>query len=69
MTNIYLTPEQGAELKKLYEEHARASGLAAMMLVNHGMSSDEFLKADAEAGRIWLQIRKLIGKEGQHWMS
>jgi len=39
------------------------------VLQQKGMSSPEFGEADAATGRLYEQIRELLGKRGQRWMS
>lgn len=64
-----LTPEEGKEYRRLYEEHERATIHAANMLRAYGMESNEFRAADAETCRLWKSLRELQGMAGQHWTA
>jgi hypothetical protein len=55
-----LTPEEGKELQRLMEAHAKASLVAAKYAAD--MNSREFKEADAETGRLWVAIWKLRGE-------
>ena len=61
--------EKAEEYKRLSAEHAAAAAHAAQVLQQKGMSSPEFGEADAATGRLYEQIRELLGKRGQRWMS
>jgi len=67
MAKQIITLEQGAELKRLYTEHALAVAHASEMLRNHGTESPDFLMADKAAGRAWTRIREILGIS--HWME
>jgi hypothetical protein len=68
MARTTLTTEEGAELKRLYEEHTAASNHAGTVLHTYGMASAEFAEADAATGVLWRRIRDLLG-EDRNWMS
>lgn len=61
MTREYMSPEEGEKLKTLREGYLEATSRAAAALIEGGMSSEEFLKADAEAGRFSREIKALLG--------
>ena len=68
MSKDVISPEEGAELRELRETYVRATQQAADAIMEDGMSSDAFAKADAEVGKAVLRIRELLGL-GQTWMS
>lgn len=61
--------EKAEEYKRLTAEHAAATEHAANVLRKYGMESVEFREADAATGKLYGQIRELIGTLGQHWMA
>ncbi len=63
-----ITPAEAAELMRLYAEYAVAAAEANAALQSEGMSSERFIKADADVGRIWRRIRKILGAN-DHWMA
>jgi hypothetical protein len=69
MSKTVITPEEGAELQRLYREHAAANEKAAAILAATGMGSTEFAEADKAAGAIWRRIREILGDAGKPWMS
>lgn len=69
MTPDILTSEEAAEYQRLYAEYAAAIAKISDALKEHGMESDEFRKADAAAGKLWVKMRELHGDAGQHWME
>jgi hypothetical protein len=50
MSRTVISPEEGAELKRLYEEHTAGSMRAAGILRTHGRDSPEFAEADKAVG-------------------
>ena len=60
MTSEYLSPEEGEKLKVLREGYADATNRAIAALIGAGMSSEEFLRADAEAGKFAREIKALL---------
>lgn len=68
MTEIW-SLEKAEEYKRLTAEHAAATEHAANVLRKYGMESAEFREADAATGKLYVQIRELLGKRGQHWMA
>lgn len=69
MTKTSLTPEQQQELERLTEAHSIAMHKTSAAAAAHGMASEEYRKADAVAGELWLQLRTLQGKNGKDWMA
>ena len=69
MAKDFITPEEGEKLEKLRNVYQDATNRAAAAIMGEGMSSEAFLKADAEAGKISNQIKELLGTAGKHWMS
>jgi hypothetical protein len=69
VTKTVVTPEEGAELQRLYREHAAATETAVAVLAARGMDSPEFAEADKAAGVIWRRMREILGDAGKHWMS
>lgn len=68
MTDIW-SLEKAEDYQRLSAEHAEATMHAAKVLRQKGMDSPEFREADAATGRLYVQIRELLGKRGQHWMA
>jgi hypothetical protein len=64
-----LTPEEGAELKRLRAKLLAADKRAKTILRAKGMTSPEFLAADKEVGAIVRKIKKIFGTTGKHWMA
>jgi hypothetical protein len=64
-----ISPEEGAELKRLYADHAAASGRALAVLAREGMESPQFFEADKAVGVIWRKIREILGTANSHWMA
>jgi hypothetical protein len=65
-----LSPEEGAELKRLYEELESATKRVNVVLRKSGMTSEAFVNADREVTRIIQRIKKihgLVGKPKRHW--
>ena len=54
--------DKQARLEKLREEHAEASGRAALMLRKYGQDSPQFVEADRIAAEISTRIDKLEGE-------
>jgi hypothetical protein len=69
MAKTVLSPEDGAELQRLYQEHAATNQKTAAVLASKGMDSPEFAEADKAAGAIGRRIREILGNAGKHWMS
>jgi len=69
MPKDILTPEEGAELKRLYDEHRDATVSAAGVLASHGMDSPEFSEADKRTTLTWSRIRDFLGTSASHWME
>jgi hypothetical protein len=65
----FISPEEGAELKRLYAEHSAASKNAGTILATEGMDSPRFAEADKAVGVIWRRIREILGTSGSHWMA
>lgn len=59
-----MTPEQGDELKGLYEEYAAATANALAALQWEGMDSQQFFEADLVAGKTNARIREILGIAG-----
>jgi hypothetical protein len=57
------------EFQRLYHEFTAANDKAFAILKAKGMQSAEFAEADRAASEIWVKLRRLQGKEGQHWMA
>ena len=64
-----LSPEEGADLKRLYADLAHASRRATAFLRASGMDSAEFLRADREVTRIVKRIKEIRGVADKHWMA
>ena len=64
-----LSPEEGADLKRLYADLAHASRRATAFLRASGMDSVEFLRADREVTRIVKRIKEIRGLADKHWMA
>jgi hypothetical protein len=64
-----LSPEEDAELKRLYADLAHASRRATVILGMSGMTSEAFLRADREVTRIVKRIKEIRGVTGKHWMA
>ena len=69
MARNVISQEDGAELKRLYAEHATAVQHAADVLATKGMESHEFLHADTVTTLLWRRIREILGTAVQHWMA
>jgi hypothetical protein len=69
MVRNVISPEEGAELKRLYADHAAASERARAILAREGMESSRFLAADKAVGAIWHKIREILGTADSHWMA
>ena len=52
-----------------WSEYLAARQRAELAARNNGLDSDEFKKADAEAGAALRKMRQLLGTTGQHWME
>ena len=65
MARTIISPEEGAELKLLYQRHFDATKKAFSVLSFKGMGSEEFLAADRETGRLWKRIREICGESGK----
>jgi hypothetical protein len=68
MAKTVITSEEGAELERLKSAYQAATLRASNAIRAKGMDSDEFLKADAEAGRIVERIKEILGTTG-NWMA
>jgi len=66
---VLLSPEEDAELKRLYADLAHASRRATVNLRMSGMTSEAFLRADREITRIAKRIKEIRGLAGKHWMA
>jgi hypothetical protein len=64
-----LSPEEGAKLKRLYEDLESAIRKVNVVLRKSGMTSEAFINADREVTRIIQRIRKIHGLVGKHWMA
>jgi hypothetical protein len=65
-----LSPEEGAELKRLYEELEPATKRVNVVLRKSGITSEAFVNADREVTRILQRIKKihdLVGKPKRRW--
>jgi hypothetical protein len=69
MNTPVLTGQKAAEYQRLYAEYTAAMVAAAAILKANGMGSDEFRKADAAAGALWVRLRELQGMAGKHWAT
>ena len=67
-TRDVITPAEADELMRLYAEYAVAAAEANAALQSEGMKSERFIGADANVGRIWHRIRKILGAN-DHWMA
>jgi hypothetical protein len=65
--DIYLNPEESAELDRLREEHAQAMARADRLAYQVAMSSDDVRAAYNEAQKIWRLIRKLLDRADTNW--
>lgn len=61
-----ISPEEGAELKRLYAELALAAKKANAVLRASGMTSQSFLEADRAMGKIVRRIKEIRGTTGKH---
>jgi hypothetical protein len=61
MTKAVITPEEGAELRRLYDKHVAASIHTGNVLRTHGMESFQFFETDRATGMIWRRIREILG--------
>ena len=66
---VLLSPEEDAELKRLYADLAHASRRGTVNLRMSGMTSEAFLRADREITRIAKRIKEIRGLAGKHWMA
>jgi hypothetical protein len=66
---ILLSPEEDAELKRLYADLAHASRRATVILRMSGLTSEAFLRADRDVARIVKRIKEIRGLTGKHWMA
>jgi hypothetical protein len=66
MAKTVLTPEEGAELRKLQQDYIAATARTAAAI---GVSEEAFVKADAETAAIVRRIKEILGTSGQHWMG
>jgi hypothetical protein len=66
---ILLSPEEDAELKRLYADLAHASRRATVILRMSGLTSEAFLRADRDVTRIVKRIKEIRGLTGKHWMA
>ena len=64
-----LSPEEGADLKRLYADLAHATRRATANLRMSGMTSADFLRADREVTRIVKRIKEIRGLADKHWMA
>jgi hypothetical protein len=64
-----ISPEEAAELKRLYANLADASKNANAVLRKSGMASVAFLEADKQLGAIVRRIKEIHGVAGNHWMA
>ena len=64
-----LSPEQDAELKRLYADLAHATRRATANLRMSGMTSADFVRADREVTRIVKRIKEIRGLADKHWMA
>jgi hypothetical protein len=69
LTDVVWTPEKAAEYGRLYYQLVTAVVAAGKVLGTHGMESEEFRKADAEATDLWVKLRELQGMAGNPWMA
>ena len=56
-----------AELLRLYTDFQLATARALEVLRGHGMTSQQFREADANAGVIWRRMRGVLGQAGLPW--
>ena len=64
-----LSPEEDAEMRLRWSEYLAARQRAELAARTKGLDSDEFKKADADAGAALQKMRQLLGTTGQHWME
>ena len=69
MAKSVFTPEENAELELLQAEYQAATTRAVRAIRAHGMDSQAFLQADAEAGIAAKRIKEILGIAGQDWMA
>ena len=74
MNNKVISPEEGEELRKLYEELPKAYARASAALRTHGQPLEgellrKFMEEDAKAGDVVRRIKEIHGTTGQHWMA
>ncbi len=69
MTRNIINPEEGAELKRLYIEHATATSYAVAVLRDMGMNSPEFRAADEAVTKLWPRIRQILGNSDHPWTA
>ena len=65
MSPPVLAGDDAAEYQRLYIDYYAAISKAVATLKARGMDSEEFRQADADAGRIWKQLRELQGMSGK----
>lgn len=62
-----ITPEEGEEVKKLWEQYEQATMLAGKA-ISLG-KTDEWKAADSEAGKAIKRIKEIYGVAGVPWMA
>lgn len=69
MAKFSFTPEERVEFERLSVAHRMAMDRTSTAAAAFGMASEEYKKADAEAGKLWLELRTLQGNTGKDWMA
>jgi hypothetical protein len=68
-SRIVISPEAGAELKRLYSQLSVTSRRANAALLRGGMTSESFRKADEEVNAIIRRIKEILDLTGKDWME
>jgi hypothetical protein len=64
----YITPELAEELRKLRQQHRKATERATAAILDEGMASEAYQSADVEAGQAWARIRQIM-QTAPHWVN
>ena len=69
MARNIISPEEHAELKRLYADHLAAIERAGAIATREGMQSLQYFEADKASGAIWRRIREILGTTDSYWMA
>lgn len=69
MTRDFISPEEGAELKRLLKEWRAAQLREIEAAKANGMESEAYNRAAAETAAIVGRIKEIQGTTGRHWMA